>query len=306
MPDELLTTREVARHLGIHEKQVYALVKAGRIPATRATGKWLFPKRLLDEWLEDDARAGLKEARRKAKRRAGALLAAGSNDPILDILQSSLREWHPDLYLFSAATGSTAGLDALNDGYVDVAFSHLWDPKSGRYNVPFLPRLVPKRKPVVVNLFHREIGLVAAAGNPFGIESLRDLARRGVRFINRQAGSGTRVFLDHHLRLLRLKPSAVKGYEKEAVTHYEVCFAILSDEADAGLATRSAAAMLGLVFAPLARESFDMVLDQATFFTPDFQAVLGLLSAEGFRKRVGRLEGYDFSESGKVVHAVTQ
>ncbi len=303
MPEELLTTKEVARHLGIHEKQVYALVKAGRIPATRATGKWLFPKRLLDEWLEEDARAGLKEARRKAKRRAGALLVAGSNDPILDILQSSLREAHPDLYLFLAATGSTAGLAALNDGYVDVAFSHLWDPKSGRYNIPFLPRLVPKRKPVVVNLFGRDLGLVTAPGNPRRIKGPRDLARKGIRFINRQAGSGTRVLLDHHLRQLSLNPSAITGYDIAAVTHYEVCFAILSGEADAGLATRSAAAMLGLGFTTLARESFDMVLDQTTFFTPDFQAVLGLLSAERFRRRVGHLGGYDFSESGKVIHS---
>src|SRR5512138_3686639 len=133
MTEQLLSTREAAEYLGIHEKQVYALVKAGKLPATRLTGKWLFPRRLLEELLERDALRGLAEAREKGARLSGALLAAGSNDPALDLLATTLRCDHPDLYLFTAATGSTAGLRALDDGHVDIAFSHLLDPGTGEY-----------------------------------------------------------------------------------------------------------------------------------------------------------------------------
>ncbi len=138
MPEELMNTKEVAKHLGIHEKQVYALIKAKRIPCTRVTGKWVFPRRMIDEWIETNARSGMAEARKKSRRIEGALLAAGSNDPILDILKTYIRKTYPEFYIFSANTGSTDGLKALNQGYTDIAWSHLLDPKSGEYNIPFL------------------------------------------------------------------------------------------------------------------------------------------------------------------------
>src|SRR5512134_1504491 len=149
MPDEFLTTKEVAEHLGIHEKQVYALVKAGKIPASRVTGKWLFPRRLLDEWIESNAMEGLAAARTRGKRIEGALLAAGSHDPVLDILQSHLAAHHPGIVLFSAATGSSEGLRMLNLGHTDLAWSHLVDPETGEYNVPHVQRMVTAVRPVV-------------------------------------------------------------------------------------------------------------------------------------------------------------
>ena len=116
MSEENMSTKEVARYLGIHEKQVYALIKAHRIPSTWVTGKWVFPKKLIDEWIENNARSGIAEARRKSKRIEGALLAAGSNDPILDILKTYIRKSYPEFYIFSSNTGSTDGLKALSQG----------------------------------------------------------------------------------------------------------------------------------------------------------------------------------------------
>ena len=141
MSGEIFNTKEVAQYLDIHEKQVYALIKAKRIPATRVTGKWIFPKKLIDDWIETNAKGGMAEARKKGKRIEGALLAAGSNDPILDILNTFIKRSYPELYLFSANIGSTDGLKALNQGYTDLAWSHLLDPKSGEYNTPFLSSL---------------------------------------------------------------------------------------------------------------------------------------------------------------------
>jgi putative molybdopterin biosynthesis protein len=303
MSVELMNTKEVAKYLDIHEKQVYALIKSGRIPATRVTGKWIFPRKLIDEWVEAKAGEGLAQAKQKSKKIAGALLAAGSNDPVLDILQTCVRNAYPDLYLFSANMGSTNGLDALNNGHTDIAWSHLLDPESGKYNVPYLSTLLPAIKAVVVNLFYREIGFITAPDNPYQIRLFDDLAKEGLRFINRQQGSGTRVLLDHHLGRLGLSPDRIAGYDTEVYTHFEVGLSILSGEADAGIATSAVSKLFGLSFAPITRESFDMVLDQSTFFQKGVQAFMDVLNSSGFRKRVEKLGNYDFGDSGKILYS---
>jgi putative molybdopterin biosynthesis protein len=303
MAGDMMNTKEVAQFLGIHEKQVYALIKSKRIPATRVTGKWIFPRKLIDEWVETNARGGLKEARQKSRKIEGALLASGSNDPVLDILQTTLRRAYPEFYIFSANTGSTEGLKALNKGYTDIAWSHLLDPKTGEYNTPFLSSYVPDIKPVVVNLFYRDLGFVTAPSNPLGIRGFEDLTRKDVRFVNRQKGSGTRILLDHHLKSLHILPGRVQGYEREVYTHFEVGLSILSGEADTGIATIAVSKLLGLPFFQITQERFDMVIDQATFFEKGVQAFIETLLSEGFRSRVTRLGSYDFRSSGKILYS---
>ena len=303
MSVELMNTKEVAKYLDIHEKQVYALIKSERIPATRATGKWIFPRKLIDEWVEAKAGEGLAQAKQKSRKIAGALLAAGSKDPVLDILQTCVRKAYPDLYIFSANMGSTSGLAALDSGHTDIAWSHLFDPESGKYNIPYLSTLLPKIKPVVVNLFHREIGFITAPDNHHHIKWFDDLVRKDLKFINRQRGSGTRVFLDYHLGQLGVSPDHINGYEREVYTHFEVGLSILSGEADVGIATSAVSKLSGLSFTPITRESFDMVLDQSTFFQKGVQACIDVLNSGGFRKRVEKLGNYDFGDSGKILHS---
>lgn len=303
MSDAMMNTREVAQYLDIHEKQVYALVKAGKIPCTKATGKWLFPKQLIDEWIETDARAGLKQARAKQRRIAGALLAAGSNDPVLDILQTAVRAAHPELYIFSANTGSMEGLAALNQGYTDLAWTHLLDPASGDYNIPHLMRCHPALKAVVVNLFHRRVGLLTAPGNPLGLKGIDDLARPGLRIVNRQQGSGIRVLLDQYLHDLKIPHTRIAGYEHEVSTHLAVGLVLLRGEADAGIASVAVSHQLGLPFLPLREERFDMVLSQALFFEKGVQALIDTLRSAAFRTGVRHLGNYDFRDSGKILFA---
>lgn len=303
MSEEMMSTKEVARYLGVHEKQVYALVKSKRIPSTRVTGKWVFPKKLIDEWIEEHAKQGLEKAREKSAPMGGALLACGSNDPILDMLQTYLKKTYPEFLILSANTGSTEGLKALNSGYTDLAWSHLLDPKSGQYNIPFLPTYLPDVKAVVVNLFHRELGLIMAPRNPFNIKGFEDLSKKGVRLVNRQKGSGTRVLLDHHLKQLKIPPSKIEGYDEEVYTHFEVGLSILSKEADVGIATIAVAKLLGLPFIPIAKESFDMILEQKTFFNKGIQAFIETLNSKEFRQRVEPIGAYDFKDSGKIVYS---
>jgi excisionase family DNA binding protein len=303
MSEEMMNTKEVAHYLGIHEKQVYALIKSKKMPATRATGKWIFPKKVIDEWIEENSRSGLKSAREKSRRIEGAVLAAGSNDPILDIMQIHLKKSHPELYIFTANTGSTEGLNLLNKGYTDLALSHLFDPKSGGYNIPFISAYLPNMPAVIVNLFYRDLGFIVSHDNPLHIKTFEDLGRKDVRLINRQAGSGTRVLLDHHLKTIGLTPEQIQGYEREVSTHMEVGLAVLSKEAGVGIATASISKLLGLSFIPITRENFDMVLSRSTFFEKGVQAFLDVLHAQEFRKQVEQLGGYDFKDSGKILYS---
>ncbi len=303
MSEEMMSTREIAKYLGIHEKQVYALIKSKRIPSTRVTGKWVFPKKLIDEWIESNAKMGLEEAREKSGRMGGALLASGSNDPILDTLQTYMKKSYPEFIIFSANTGSTDGLKALNMGYTDIAWSHLFDPKSGEYNIPFLSTYLPNVKLVVVNLFYRDLGFVVAPKNPCHIHGFEDLTRKGIRFINRQKGSGTKVLLDHHLKRLRIPASKISGYEREVYTHFEVGVAVLSKEADVGIATIAVSKLLGLAFIPITQERFDMILDKSTYFEKGIQAFIEVLNSGEFRNRVARLGNYSFENSGKILYS---
>jgi putative molybdopterin biosynthesis protein len=140
-----------------------------------------------------------------------------------------------------------------------------------------------------VNLFARELGFVAAPKNPLKIQGFEDLTQKGIRFVNRQKGAGTRVLLDHHLKTLRIPPSKIQGYENEVYTHLEVGLSILSKEADVGIATIAVSKLLGLHFIPVTRESFDMILE--------------ILNSDGFRKRIEKLGSYDFKNSGKILYS---
>ena len=127
--------------------------------------------------------------------------------------------------------------------------------------------------------------------------------KKGVKIINRQKGSGTRVLLDYHMEIWVFRPVDISGYDREVYTHFEVGLSILSKEADVGIATAAVAKLLGLSFIPITWENFDMVLDQSTFFTKGVQAFIEVLKSREFRKGVDKLGGYDFRDSGKILYS---
>jgi putative molybdopterin biosynthesis protein len=304
MSDELMNTKEVAQYLDIHEKQVYGLIKAGRIPSTRVTGKWIFPRKLIDEWIEGDAQSALQQAKKKNSQISGAILASGSNDPIMDMLVTTAKKTHPDFYIFSANTGSINGLKALNEGHTDIALSHLFDPESGQYNIPYVSSLVPNIDPVVVNLFHRDIGFLINHKKESLINNFNCLTKKEIRFVNRQKGSGTRMLLDFNLQKSGIDSDKINGYEKEVYTHFEVGLSILSGEADAGIGSSAIGKLLGLAFKQITSECFDMILDKQTYFQPGIQSFIEALKSDIFQSRVEKIGGYDFKDAGKIVYSV--
>jgi len=289
-----MSTREVARYLGVNEKKVYFLAKAGKIPCTRVTGKWTFPKKLIDQWIEESA-SGLLKTKSKSKERS-FLLAAGSDDPSLGILRDLFEQKTQPASFFMGTSGSSGGLAAVQSGAVDVATSHLLDPASGEYNLPFMPA-----KAVAVQLFYRDLGLVVPKGNSKEIRSMTDLRRRDVRVINRQRGSGTRAYLDHEIARLKIDPKKISGYGTAVSTHLEVGLHVLRGEADVGLATKTTALLLGLGFVSLRRERFDLLILKDRFFAPSIQILMDIIGSGEFRDRVHAMGGYDVSESGRVI-----
>lgn len=292
---ELMQVRDVARYLGINEKKVYFLAKAGKIPSTRVTGKWTFPKKLIDRWIEESA-SGLVDQRRNAEDRS-TLLVAGSDDPGLGILYELYAARTRPASVFMATVGSSAGVAAVKNGIADVATAHLLEPArptAGKQN------LLPADA-VVVALFYRELGLLLASGNPKRIRSIRDLARPELRFVNRQTGSGTRIYLDQELTRARLSAQRIAGYDDTVSTHMQAGLRVLRGEADVTLATRTTAELLKLNFLSLTRERFDILVRKERFFTPAMQTLLGIVGSREFRERIGDLGGYEVTEAGRIV-----
>ncbi len=296
----MLTTKEVAEYLSINEKQVYRLIKEKKIPATRITGKWLFPKELIDEWIMNSARESVRLTT-KQNTQENQVVIAGSNDLALELLAKNAAIQHPRHTFSISNTGSLAGLIALQNGNCHIAASHLLDPDSGEYNSSFLKKHFPEMKVVALNLSHREQGLIVKKGNPLGIKNLKHLTHKQVAYINRQDGSGTRVLLDYRLKEDSIDPADINGYTRIAYTHMEVALEIFSGSANAGLGIFAVARQLDLDFIPLATERFDLILPAENYSSKSIKSIRSVLGSKEFKKNIAQLGGYDTRDTGKIV-----
>jgi putative molybdopterin biosynthesis protein len=230
------------------------------------------------------------------------IVSIGSHDNTLDLLANAVRKRHPRFSLSSAHVGSMGGLVALKRGEAHMAPTHLLDEETGQYNVPFIKKLLPDRKIVLLNLVYRDQGLIVPRGNPKGISGFEDLERNDITYINRQRGAGTRLLLDKHLKDLGIDPSRVRGYEREEYTHMAVASAVLTGVADTGLGVLSAAKALGLDFIPVAKERYDLAIPGEFIETEMLQALLGIIREDReFREAVVSAGGYDLKDMGKVM-----
>jgi putative molybdopterin biosynthesis protein len=229
------------------------------------------------------------------------IVAVGSHDLVLDLAASELRATDPGVTLASSNVGSLGGLVALRDGLCHIAGSHLLDPASGEYTLPYVDRVLGERQVAVVRLVHREQGLIVARGNPLGLGGIDDLARPGVRYVNRQRGAGTRVLLDHELGRRDIAPDAVMGYAREEHTHLAVAAAVAAGRADAGLGVLAAARAFELDFVPVTREPYDLVLAAETLDDPTIAPLWELLERPAFRSAVEALGGYGTQEMGRRI-----
>ena len=303
MSNELMNTKEVSEYLSIHEKQVYALIKAKKIPCTRVTGKWVFPKEAIDDWIKSTTENPIETHSLLTKE---FILASGSNDPVLEILLSYMKATHRDLHLFSSSTGSSEGLRLLKENMTDIAWCHLFDFETGTYNVPVIESMFKDKEITVVHLFFRNLGFIYSPELTSGIHKFSNIKDKSLTFVNRQEGSGTRIMIDHNLEKENLDPHDIDGYKNEVYTHFEVGLSIKGNNADVGIATVAVANLFGLPFTPLIEESFDMVMHQSTFFKKEVQAFIDTLQSDNFREKVAPLGNYDFTNSGKILFSTKE
>jgi putative molybdopterin biosynthesis protein len=229
------------------------------------------------------------------------IVVTGSHDLVLDLAASTLRDRDPSVTIASSNVGSLGGLTALRDGLCHVAGSHLLDPDTGEYTLPYLERLMPDRKLGVVRLVHREQGLIVARGNPTGTTGIEDVARHGLRYVNRQRGAGTRVLFDHELARRGISREQIQGYEREEHTHLAVAAAVAAGRADTGLGVLAAARAFELDFVPVAKEPYDLVLMNDSIEDELLAPLFDLLASREFREGVKGLGGYDTAEMGRRI-----
>jgi molybdate-binding protein/DNA-binding transcriptional regulator YhcF (GntR family) len=224
----------------------------------------------------------------------------GSNDMALNLLVDRFRKKYNRAKVNISSAGSLGGLIALQEERADAAGIHLLDEETGKYNYPYVKRILPGQEIAIVNLTYRIQSLIFMAGNPKRIKGLDDLRRKDVRFVNRQKGSGTKVLLDLKLRQSGISPSEISGYENELDTHQAVALSILNGEADVSLGIEAAARIYNLGSLPLYRERYDLVIPKEKYTAEPVSSLIKMIESRSFKEEVNKLDGYDTSETGDV------
>jgi len=286
---EMMTTREVADYLRIKERKVYDLIRREEIPCARVSGKWLFPRALIDRWVLQNVSSGVVATVPVPP------VIAGSHDPLLEW---AVRESGSSLAFLSG--GSLNGMQRVAAGEAALCGAHLRDPETGDYNIPWVERLLASSDVVVIAWAERQQGLVVGAGNPLGIQEVSDL-RKGARVVQRQEGAGSRVLLEQLCAEAGFEADSLTYAKAVARTEADLAAMIMDGRADAGLAVAAAAGMFRLDFVPLHRERFDLIIRRREFFEPPVQALLNFTRTPAFELRAGELGGYDVSAVGEVV-----
>lgn len=296
----LLSTKEVAKFLRVNEKMVYTLVAEKGLPATRLTGKWSFPKHLVEQWVEANT-INYPKTRESAAVNPNLLIIAGSNDPMLDRMISLFNRSDHEFVAVYANLGSMGGLKVLKQGICHIAACHLLQDDETEYNFDFADSEL-ESMPVLVNFCRREQGLLVAKGNPKGIKSVADLKRAKIRIVNRGLQTGTRLLFDHELKKAGLKPDKIKGYNQEVSKHLDAGLEILAGRVDAAPGIRAIANLLDLDFLPLRWERFDFLIPKEKFFEKSVQSFLGFLKPESIEPLIPGKAGYDLETVGKIVY----
>lgn len=225
-----------------------------------------------------------------------SLVVLGSSDFAVELLAETVGR-DRDIAVVPVAVGSLDGLIALRQGLADAAGCHLLDVDSAQYNVPYIRHIFPDRSITIMTLAHREQGLIVASGNPRGLKDIGDLSG-GVRVVNRNTGSGTRIWLDRALQRAGVPAESLIGYEDTALTHAEVAERVARGAADVGLGIRAAAEKAGLDFVPLFHERYDIAVATERLGEKAIQELLEPLTSARFSRQLRTMPGYDTRHTG--------
>jgi len=229
------------------------------------------------------------------------LVVIGSHDPLLDELADMMHVENGTVYMSSAHVGSMGGIMALRRGEAHAAGCHLLDTATGQYNLAFIRKYFPKGGVKLIRCVGRQQGMMVAKGNPLNIRKFADIAREGVRYVNRQKGSGTRILTDYLCKQENLDTAAIYGYDREELTHTSVAAQIVSGSADAGMGIYSAAKLYDLDFIPICIEEYDLIIPDHAWDTPMVQQMIATLKSEAFQEKILSLGGYTIENPGEII-----
>ena len=229
------------------------------------------------------------------------LVVIGSHDPLLDELGDMLHVENNSAFMSSSHVGSMGGIMAIRRGEAHAAGCHLLDTNTGEYNRAFIRKYFPKGDVKLVRCVGRQQGLMVAKGNPLGITGFADITRDGLRYVNRQKGSGTRILTDYLCKQNDVNPDDIYGYDREELTHTSVAAQIVSGSADAGMGIYSAAKLYDLDFIPICIEEYDLIVPDHAWDTPQVQQMLETLRSEEFKNKILSLGGYTVENPGEII-----
>jgi excisionase family DNA binding protein len=288
-----MNVRQVAQYLQINDKKVYALVNEGRIPATRLTGKWLFPRDLVDQWLLESSHGGVLTDR---------IVIAGSDDPLLfRAVTLMAAELQGRALVSYAAIGTQLGLSVLARRRADICALH-WGPdvESLQRHPALLQQHVQHKDWILVRLFRREQGLIMAPGTWTTDSRVEQLFATDVRWVGRQEGAGSQRFLREIIAQNRLDP-ADRRVTARAYSERDAAAAIATGQADVAPGVRAAAGEFGLEFLPIGWEAFDLAMARGIYFRTLFRSLIDVLRGGECQRLAQVFGGYDCAELGNIV-----
>ena len=307
-----LSTQEVADILHVSKSTIYELIRRGEINSYKVGRKVRFTQDDVDAYIARSRHEQSVQPVRRLEVSSDLLHPAGKGerpfvisgqDVVLDILSNFL--YQNGLTTDRCYLSSFEGLLALYERKVDAAACHLYAVDEKSFNVPYVRRLIPGVKAVLINVSYRKQGFYVAAGNPKEILGWRDLARRDISILNRRAGSSARILLDGQLMRMNLDPRQIKGYETEMKSHLTMAAAIADGEADLAIGTERISRQIdGLDFIPLLEERYDLVMRRDSMENPAAEMILEILRSAAFKKEIRHFTGNDYRDMGKIIAEV--
>ena len=307
-----LSTQEVAEILHVSKSTIYELIRRGEINSYKVGRKVRFTQDDVDAYIARSRHEQSVQPVRRVELGSELLhpivkgerpFVISGQDVVLDILSNFLHQ--NGLTTDRCYLSSFEGLLALYEKKVDAAACHLYAVDEKSFNVPYVKRLMPGVKAVLINVSYRKQGFYVAAGNPKEIRGWRDLARRDISILNRRPGSSARILLDGQLHRMDLDPRQIKGYEREMKSHLTMAAAIADGEADLAIGTERISRQIeGLDFIPLLEERYDLIMRRETMETPAAEVILKILRSAAFKKEIRHFTGNDYRDMGKIISEV--
>lgn len=293
MEEQFLSPLEVAEILQVKKNTVYEMIKRGDLKATKMGKQFRIARKDLYEYM------GMTPEAESAEN-----IVICGQDQLLDVLCSLYNsQSNGKTQVYRSPMGSYSGLYRMYQNENYVATCHMWDGATDTYNLPYVERMLPGEQVAVFHLLKRWQGFYVIKGNPKNIQKFEDLTRADVRMVNREKGSGIRIFIDEMCKKRNLDTDKLNGYEDIAASHTIAATNVLRGSADVAIGNEKVARQMdGIQFIPLKQESYDIVFRRKDLKRKEYQNLLDIIRSDEFKKEAEMMSGYDVSEMGKQLY----